>query len=90
MGCQRMRWTERPTKLITKQAVAAIGQGRLMRVYDDLFSQLDQPIAQVLLSRENLGLCVSCASGASANRARFKLLSCDFLCICAFWLWLWL
>ena len=25
-----------------------------MRMYDDLFSQLEQPVAQLLLSRENL------------------------------------
>jgi glutamate 5-kinase len=37
-----------------KQAVAAVGQGRLMRVYDDLFSTLQQPIAQVLLTRSDL------------------------------------
>lgn len=29
-------------------------QSRLMRVYDDLFSAMSQPIAQVLLTRENL------------------------------------
>ena len=55
IGCQRMALTQRPSSLIVKQAVAAIGQSRLMRIYDDLFSQLQQPIAQVLLSRENLG-----------------------------------
>jgi glutamate 5-kinase len=37
-----------------KQAVAAVGQGRLMRVYDDFFSSLDQPIAQVLITRSDL------------------------------------
>ncbi|MEO0760190.1 MAG: glutamate 5-kinase, partial [Cyanobacteria bacterium J06648_16] len=34
--------------------VAAVGQGRLMRVYDDFFSELTQPIAQVLLTRSDL------------------------------------
>jgi glutamate 5-kinase len=36
-----------------KQAVAAVGQGRLMRIYDDFFTSLQQPIAQVLLSRRD-------------------------------------
>ena len=54
IGCQRLALPSRPTSLIVKQAVAAVGQSRLMRLYDDLFSQLQQPIAQVLLSRENL------------------------------------
>lgn len=54
VGCQRLGWTERPQNLATRQAVAAVGQGRLMRLYDDLFSVLGQPIAQVLLTREDL------------------------------------
>ena len=54
IGCQRLSLPARPTSLVVKQAVAAVGQSRLMRIYDDLFSQLQQPIAQVLLSRENL------------------------------------
>lgn len=54
VGCMRLRITERPEKLITKQAISAVGQCRLMRLYDDLFSVYDQAIAQVLLSRENL------------------------------------
>lgn len=31
-----------------------MGQGRLIRVYDDLFTSLNQPIAQVLLTRREL------------------------------------
>ena len=54
IGCQRLSLPSRPTSLVVKQAVAAVGQSRLMRIYDDLFSQLQQPIAQVLLSRSNL------------------------------------
>lgn len=54
IGCSRMRLSSRPTSLSTKQAIAAVGQSRLMHVYDDFFAHLDQPIAQVLLSRENL------------------------------------
>lgn len=54
VGCQRLGLPGRPASLVTKQAVAAVGQGRLMRVYDDLFSAMSQPIAQVLLTRENL------------------------------------
>ena len=53
VGCLRMD-LPRPTNLITKQAVAAVGQSRLMRVYDDMFGYRKQTIAQILLSRENL------------------------------------
>jgi glutamate 5-kinase len=54
VGCARLGMTERPRNLVTKQAVAAVGQGRLMRIYDDLFTSLQQPIAQVLLTRGDL------------------------------------
>lgn len=54
VGCDRLGITERPRSVTLKQAVAAVGQGRLMRVYDDLFSSLQQPIAQVLLTRGDL------------------------------------
>ncbi|MBR8836239.1 MAG: glutamate 5-kinase [Stigonema ocellatum SAG 48.90 = DSM 106950] len=54
VGCARLGLTERPKAIALKQAVAAVGQGRLMRVYDDLFSILQQPIAQVLLTRSDL------------------------------------
>lgn len=54
VGCARLGLTERPRSIAMKQAVAAVGQGRLMRVYDDLFTALNQPIAQVLLTRGDL------------------------------------
>ena len=54
VGCVRLNLKERPRKIALKQAVAAVGQGRLMRIYDDLFSSLAQPIAQVLLTRREL------------------------------------
>ena len=54
VGCLRLNLAERPRKIALKQAVAAVGQGRLMRIYDDLFSSLSQPIAQVLLTRRDL------------------------------------
>src|SRR5581483_3394057 len=43
--------------LATKQAFAAIGQSEVIRTYDQLFRMFQQPIAQVLLTRDNL--CVS-------------------------------
>jgi glutamate 5-kinase len=36
------------------QALAAVGQGRLIALWDNLFSQLDQPIAQILLTRTDI------------------------------------
>lgn len=54
VGCGRLNLKERPKAISIKQAVAAVGQGRLMRVYDDMFTSLQQPIAQVLLTRTDL------------------------------------
>ncbi len=54
VGCARLGMIERPRTIALKQAVAAVGQGRLMRVYDDFFTSLQQPIAQVLLTRGDL------------------------------------
>ncbi len=53
VGSARLGLKERPRTMALKQAVAAVGQGRLMRVYDDLFTTLQQPIAQVLLTRRD-------------------------------------
>jgi glutamate 5-kinase len=39
---------------IYKKAVAAVGQGRLMALYDDLFGQFHQPVAQILLTKNDL------------------------------------
>ncbi|MFN9406323.1 MAG: glutamate 5-kinase, partial [Dolichospermum sp.] len=54
VGCGRLGLMERPKTIALKQAVAAVGQGRLIRIYDDLFSIIQQPIAQVLLTRADL------------------------------------
>ncbi|CAN1212987.1 glutamate 5-kinase [Tumidithrix helvetica PCC 7403] len=54
VGCARLGMKGRPTHIALKQAVAAVGQGRLMRIYDDFFGTLNQPVAQVLLTRANL------------------------------------
>lgn len=54
VGCARLGIAARPKDIALKQAIAAVGQGRLIRVYDDLFTALGQPIAQVLLTRSDL------------------------------------
>lgn len=37
-----------------KQALAAIGQGRLIALWDQLFGMLNQPIAQILITRNDI------------------------------------
>lgn len=50
----------RPQTIPLKQAAAAIGQSRLMRIYKDSFRSRGQTVAQVLLTRDDL-----------ANRRRY-------------------
>jgi glutamate 5-kinase len=54
VGCARLGIKEKPTKISLKQAIAAVGQGRLMGIYDDFFNLFNQPVAQILLTRANL------------------------------------
>ena len=55
VGLRRMDIAERPKKHLAKlQALAAIGQCRLMSLWDSLFTQLRQPIAQILLTRNDI------------------------------------
>ncbi|KIY48221.1 glutamate 5-kinase [Fistulina hepatica ATCC 64428] len=53
-GLKRMDMAQKPKSLSGKQALAAIGQGRLIALWDNLFGHVDQPIAQVLLTRGDI------------------------------------
>jgi glutamate 5-kinase len=59
-GMTRLGWRERPTTVPGKQAAAAVGQIRLMALYDECFSALGKPVAQILLTHDDL-----------ANRRRY-------------------
>ncbi|KAI2472027.1 glutamate 5-kinase [Annulohypoxylon bovei var. microspora] len=54
VGLRRMDVDKRPKHLSKLQALAAIGQCRLMSLWDSLFGHLRQPIAQVLLTRNDI------------------------------------
>jgi glutamate 5-kinase len=53
LGMERLGLHERPTVVAQIQACAAIGQSRLMALYDDSFDRLGCPIAQVLLTEDD-------------------------------------
>lgn len=49
-----MNLPKRPKLLAQKQALAAIGQCRLIAVWDSLFAHMNQPVAQILLTRNDI------------------------------------
>jgi glutamate 5-kinase len=52
-GMDRMQLKEKPKSIPEKQALAAVGQGILMHIYEKFFAEYGQTVAQVLLTREN-------------------------------------
>ncbi|KAH6897028.1 Aspartate/glutamate/uridylate kinase [Thelonectria olida] len=54
VGLRRMDVEKRPKHLAQLQALAAIGQCRLIRLWDSLFDHLRQPVAQILLTRNDI------------------------------------
>lgn len=53
-GMARLGLRERPKTVPQKQAAAAVGQIRLMAFYDECFSAHGQPVAQILLTHDDL------------------------------------
>lgn len=53
LGVQRLKLSQKPKQLILKQACAAIGQSRLMSVYEDAFEKLGVVTAQILLIEDD-------------------------------------
>ena len=53
-GMGVLGFDKRPPSLAERQACAAVGQSRLMATYEQLFRHFDQPVAQVLLTHEDL------------------------------------
>ncbi|KAI1495757.1 glutamate 5-kinase [Biscogniauxia marginata] len=54
LGLQRMGIERRPKHLSRSQALAAIGQCRLISLWDQLFGYHCQPVAQILLTRNDI------------------------------------
>ena len=50
VGTAKMGLPERPRELRMKQAAAAVGQCRMMHIYDTLFSEYNCSVAQILLT----------------------------------------
>ncbi len=53
LGAQRLGLAVRPSEVALVQACAAVGQSRLMSMYDDAFDKLGYRVAQVLLTEDD-------------------------------------
>ncbi len=53
-GMEKLGYRSRPQNITQKQATAAIGQPRLMNLYDTYFSRHQQRVAQILLTHDDL------------------------------------
>ena len=54
VGTETLGLPERPHALRMKQAAAAVGQCRMMHIYDKLFSEYNRTMAQILLTGEDV------------------------------------
>ena len=54
VGTARLGLPERPKELREKQAAAAVGQCRMMHIYDKLFSEYNRTMAQILLTGDDV------------------------------------
>ena len=70
VGSAKLGLPERPTLLRMKQAAAAVGQCRLMHIFDQFFSEYNQSVAQILLTGDD----VEEADRAENLRGTFKAL----------------
>lgn len=53
-GMEKLGYKTRPQSITQKQATAAVGQGRLMNIYEGYFSRDQQMVAQILLTHDDL------------------------------------
>ncbi|MCX8117400.1 MAG: glutamate 5-kinase [Desulfobacterota bacterium] len=53
-GMEKLGLKTRPQTITQKQATAAVGQGRLIHIYENYFSRYQQMVAQILLTHDDL------------------------------------
>jgi|WetSurSiteA1Bulk_404760.scaffolds.fasta_scaffold00292_10 glutamate 5-kinase len=76
IGAGRLGITRRPQELAKKQALAAVGQAELMKIYQKFFDGYNQTVAQVLLTKDVVTIPVL---NRNAGRTLHKLLDMDII-----------
>lgn len=54
VGLSRFGLRERPDEISIKQAMAAVGQGILMQIYEKAFSEYGRVVGQILITKEDI------------------------------------
>ncbi len=73
VGRQVMGFQERPQNISTKQACAAVGQARLMMVYQKMFAEYHQTVGQVLMTKGTMLDNVSRKNAQNTFEELFRL-----------------
>lgn len=72
-GMGRLGFQKKPKAIPEKQACAAVGQGILMHMYEKLFAEYGQVVAQVLLTRDDLTFRKRYINAGNALEALLRL-----------------
>jgi glutamate 5-kinase len=56
VGMSKLGFEKKPTDIALKQAMAAVGQGILMQIYEKMFSEYGRIVAQILITKEDIFL----------------------------------
>lgn len=73
VGKQSLGLNERPRDISTKQACAAVGQARLMMIYQKLFAEYNQVAGQVLMTKNTMVNPVSRENARNTFEELFRL-----------------
>jgi glutamate 5-kinase len=73
VGRQSLGLAERPKDISTKQACAAVGQARLMMIYQKLFAEYNQVAGQVLMTKNTMVNPVSRENAKNTFEELFRL-----------------
>ncbi len=76
LGCHKMGFKSRPKEIISLQATASIGQLHLMALYEIAMNKFGYKVAQILLTRSELG---SRKSYKSASQTLKRLIEWDVI-----------
>lgn len=76
MGLNETQLDKKPKRLAAKQALAALGQGKLISLWDNMFRYFNQQTAQILLTRNDI---VDFSQFKNAENTLSELLNMDII-----------